>query len=85
MIEPQYTKAFSERFGQDFRRDYINKFKSETNAVVRILNEIAAKQSKIVDKTPFDTYKDNLALKVIDERLNAIYDLINSSPEVTDQ
>ena len=38
-----------------------------------------------MDKTPFDRYEDNLALKVIDERLNAIYDLINRSPEVTAQ
>nr|YP_009686230.1 hypothetical protein [Halamphora calidilacuna]QDR25064.1 hypothetical protein [Halamphora calidilacuna] len=62
MIDPIYSKAFSEQFGSDFRRDHIDHFKNESKAVVSILDEIAAKRSKIVDKTPFDTYDDNLAL-----------------------
>ena len=83
MVEPLYSKAFSEQFGSDFRRDHIDHFKNESKAVISILDEIAAKRSEIVDKTPFDTYDDNLALKVIDHRLNAIYGLIQSNPEVT--
>jgi integrase len=39
----------------------------------------------VVDKTPFDFYEDNLALKVIDERLKSIYDLIQSNPNITRQ
>ena len=83
MVDPIYSKAFSEQFGSDFRRDHINHFKNESKAVTSILDEIAAKRSEIVDKTPFDTYDDNLALKVIDDRLNVIYGLIQSNPEVT--
>ena len=83
MVDPIYSKAFSEQFGSDFRRDHINHFKNESKAVTSILDEIAAKRSEIVDKTPFDTYDDSLALKVIDDRLNAIYGLIQSNPEVT--
>ena len=83
MIEPTYSKSFSEHFGPDFRRDHIDQFKNENKVVTSILDEIAAKRSEIVDKTPFDTYDDNLALQVIDDRLNAIYSLIRSNPELT--
>jgi len=83
MVDPIYSKAFSEQFGSDFRRDHINPFKNESKAVTSILDEIAAKRSEIVDKTPFDTYDDKLALKVIDDRLNEIYGLIRSNLEVT--
>lgn len=83
MVEPIYYKAFSKQFGSDFRRYHIDHFKNESKAVTSILDEIATKRSEIVDKTPFDTYDDNLVLKVIDDRLNAIYGLIQSNPEVT--
>ena len=83
MVEPKYSKAFSEHFGSDFRREYIDQFKLENIGVTSILDEIAHKRSEIVDKTPFDTYDDNLALQVIDDRLNAIYSLIQSNPEIT--
>ena len=83
MVEPIYSKAFSEQFGSDFRRGHIDQFKNENKGVTSILDEIAAKRSEIVDKTPFDTYDDNLALKVIDDRLNIIYRLIQTNPELT--
>ena len=83
MVEPIYSKAFSEQFGSDFRRGHIDQFKNENKGVTSILDEIAAKRSEIVDKTPFDTYDDNLALKVIDDRLNTIYRLIQTNPELT--
>lgn len=83
MVEPIYSKAFSEQFGSDFRRDHIDQFKNQNKGVTSILDQIAAKRSEIVDKTPFDTYDDNLALQVIDDRLNTIYALIRSNPEVT--
>lgn len=38
-------------------------FKNETKDVTSILDEIAAKRSEIVNKTPFDTYDDSLALQ----------------------
>jgi len=85
MVEPIYSKAFSEHYGVDFRRDHIEQFKSQNNDIISILDEIAAKQAKVIEKTPFDLYEDNLALKVIDDRLQSIYRLIQSNPEVTRQ
>jgi len=83
MSEPKYSKVFSEHFGKDFRRDYIKKFKEQSNEVVTALDELAAKRSEVVEKTSFDIFDDNLAIKVIDEKLQSIYDLINSNPEIT--
>jgi integrase len=83
MVEPEYSKAFSERYGDDFRRKNIDQFKLQSNEVISILDEIAAKKAEIVEKTPFDFYEDNLALKVIDDRLQSIYALIRSNPELT--
>ena len=83
MIEPEYSKAFSERFGPDFRRDHINQFRSQSNNVLSILEEIAAKRAEVVEKTPFDLYDDNLVLQIIDDRLQAIYTLIQSNPDIT--
>lgn len=83
MIEPQYSKSFSTHYGDDFRRNNIEQFKLQSNEVISILDEIAAKKAEIVEKTPFDFYEDNLALQVIDERLQSIYGLIRSNPELT--
>jgi len=85
MVEPKYSKSFSEHYGTDFRRDSINQYKSESSTVISILDELEAKKTKIVDKTPFDLYEDNLVLAVIDERLQAIYSLIQANPETTRQ
>ena len=82
MIEPKYSKALSELYGTDFRREHIDGFKLENKGVLSILEEIA-RRAEIVDKTPFDDYEDNLALQVIDEQLRAIYGLIQSNPDVT--
>ena len=85
MTEPDYSKAFSELYGPDFRRNDIDQFKLQNNEVINILDEIAAKRAELVDKTPFDVYEDNLALQVIEDRLKLIYGLIRSNPEVTRQ
>ena len=81
MIEPKYTKAFSELYGPDFRRDHIDQFKLQNKDVTSILDEIASKRAEVVEKTPFDY----LALQVIDDRLQSIYTLIQSNPEITRQ
>ena len=83
MIEPEYSKAFSERFGPDFRREHIDTFRTQNTHVISLLQEIAAKKAEIVDKTPFDLYDDNLVLNVIDDRLQGIYALIQTNPDVT--
>lgn len=85
MVEPTYSKAFSEFYGVDFRCKPVDEFKMQNNNVVSILDEIAAKRAEVVDKTPFDFYEDNLALKVIDEHLKDVYSLIQSNPDITRQ
>ena len=81
MCEPLYPKAFTERFGDDIRRDEIMNFKSQNNQVISILEQIAAKRAEVVDSTPFD-FDDNLALQLIDKRLMELYQLIQDNPLV---
>ena len=81
--EPKYSKAFSEVYGTDFRREHIDQYKLESMGVTSILDEIASKQAELVHKTPFDDYESNLALQVIDNRLKSIYGLIMKNPELT--
>jgi transposase InsO family protein/site-specific recombinase XerD len=85
MIEPTYSKAFSEFYGEDFRREPVDEFKMQNNNIVSILDEITAKQAEVVNKTPFDFYEDNLALKVIDERLKEVQGLLQRNPDITRQ
>lgn len=57
----------------------------EITKVVGSLDEIAAIKSEIVDRTPFDSYDNNLLIKVIDERLSGLYGLIKTNPEITQE
>ena len=85
MNEPNYSKAFSEVYGNDFRREYIDQYKLESMGVTSTLDEIASKRAELVNKTPFDDYESDLALQVIDDRLESIYGLIMKNPELTRQ
>lgn len=76
MVEPTYSRAFSDYYGEDFRREEINKYKSENKDVVNILDEIAARRAEVVQNTPFDDHDNNIMLKVIDNRLNDLYAII---------
>ena len=81
MIEPTYSKAFSEYYVEDFRHKPVNEYKIYNNVVSSILDEIATKRAEVVDRTPFDYYND----KVIDEPLKAIYSAIQRNPDTTRQ
>ena len=81
MHEPRYPKAFSERFGYDYRREDIKEYKTEVSQVVSILEELAARKAELVDKTPFD-FDDNLVLELVDKRLTELYTLIQDNPLV---
>ena len=83
MTEPIYPKAFSEHFGDDFRRDEINKFQKENSKVVDILAEIATKKAELVDKTPFDNFEDNIAVQIFQERMDELCSLISQHSELT--
>jgi transposase InsO family protein len=85
MVDAKYPKAFSERFGEDSRRKEIYKYKLENSKVTSVLEELAAKRAEIVDETPFDNFDDNLALKLIDQRLTELYELLYSNPLVIKQ
>ena len=45
----------------------------------------APSSSNHLNKHPLIIYQDNLALKVMDDRLKSIYGLIQSNPEVSRQ
>ena len=79
MCEPRYPKAFSKHYGLDRRRAEISKYKSETNKVSQFLEEIAAQKAYIVDKTPFDTLEGNVALELIQKRLNEMEELLENN------
>lgn len=83
MTQPNYSKAFSEVYGTDFRREHIDQYKSESMGVTSIFDEITSKRAELVDKTPFDDYESNLAIQVIDDHLKSIYGLILKNPELT--
>ena len=51
--------------------------------IVKMLKEISSKKAAIVAQTPFDLFEDNLDLQVIEERLQSIYSLIESHPDLT--
>ena len=51
--------------------------------IVEMLEEISYKKAEIVNQTPFDLFKDNLALQVIEELLQSIYSLIENNPDLT--
>ena len=59
--------------------------KISKSKVVSLLENIESKKVQIVNMTPFDLYEDNLALKILDQKLESIYELINSNPEITHQ
>lgn len=81
-LKSKHPKAFSERYGLDYRRKEILSYKSQAYEVVSVLEEYAAKKAELVDKTPFDHFETNLALELIDKRLMELYDLIQSNPLV---
>ena len=83
MLEPLYLKAQSEHISQDPRLPHVKKYKSEKQKVMGILQELAAQKAELVDKTPFDSFENQLAYKIIDKKLAEIYDLIQKNPDIT--
>ena len=83
MAPPKYTQAKSKRITNDFRVDEVEKFKAENPKVIRVLAELAAKKAELVDKTPFDSFEDNIILQIIDTKITEIYSLINNNPQLT--
>ena len=85
MMDPKYSQAKSKHVANDFRIDEVEKFKAENTKVIGLLAELAAKKAELVDKTPFDNFENDIALQVIDNRLNEIYAIIQDNPQATKQ
>ena len=83
MADPIQPKSYSEYYGADYRRKYIDKFRLQKDNVINILDEIAAKQAELVEKTPFDSLDDEIVLKVIDTHLKEIYNIIPNNSDIT--
>lgn len=47
------------------------------------LQELAAQKAELVDKTPFDSFENQLACEIIDKKLAEIYGLIQNNPDIT--
>lgn len=75
-----YSQAKSKHVANDFRTEEVEKFKAENTKVIGLLAELAARKVELVDKTPFDNFENEIALQVIDNRLNEIYTIIRNNP-----
>jgi len=64
--------AFSQRFREYNRRKEIKKYKLENSKFISILEKLESKRAEIVNTTPFNNFDDNLALKLIDQRLTEL-------------
>lgn len=85
MLEPNHPKATSAHIGEDLRLTYVEQYKAESIKVGSLLAELAARKGELVEKTPFDDFENNLALQLIDNRLNEIYSIIQNNPDTTRQ
>lgn len=85
MVDPKYPQARSKHVANDFRIDEVEKFKAENTKVIGLLSELAARKAELVDKTPFDSFENDIILQVIDNRLNEIYAIIKNNPQATKQ
>lgn len=70
-------------FEDDSKVEEIEKFKNENSKVIGLLDKLAARKEELVDKTLFDDFENNLALQLIDNRLNKISAIIQNNPETT--
>jgi integrase/recombinase XerD len=83
MQEPNHPKAVSARFGEDLRSGHVENYKAESEKVIGVLAELAARKAELVKNTPFDDFENNIALQIIDTRLNEIYSIIKNNPQIT--
>ena len=80
MPDPIYPKAFSHHFGNDPRLLEVEKFRSHSEKVVKLLEEVA-RETEVVSKTPFDS--DKLENEFIIKQIDELKNLIQSNPDLT--
>jgi integrase/recombinase XerD len=83
MVDPKYKVSFSELYGFDPRRIYIDAFKTENEAVLQTLQQLAAVYAEVVQQTPFDDYESRINNEQIDKRLKELFSLIKLNPDIT--
>ena len=54
----------------------------KVTAAYLVVSLLESKKAEIVNRTPFDTFENSIALKVIDQRLTELNDLILSNPYI---
>ena len=82
MLDPLYTKAFSNVHGNDSRLEHVEQYRKESDRTHQYLAEIAAMKAEVIDKTPFDDQENNLQLAAITHRLDELYELIAANPNI---
>lgn len=83
MLEPLHSKAQSEHISEDPRLSYVKKYKSDKQKVMGFLQKLGVQKAELVDKTPFDSFENQLAYGIIDKKLAEIYDRIQNNPNIT--
>jgi transposase InsO family protein len=85
MLDPIYTKAFSEIYGDDPRLVHVDQYKQKTGRTYGYIQEIAAMRAEVIDKTSFDNEEQDLYIATITDRLDELYGLIEANPAITKQ
>ena len=63
--------------------EQVENYKAESKQVVTTLQGLAARKAEVVERTPFDNFESNLAIQIINKRLEEIYAIIQNNPETT--
>ena len=76
-----YTKAYSQRFGNDPRLIEVRKFQKKNQRVVELVEEIA-RQAQVVEDTPFD-YETQISNRLVNKQIQELKYLIELNPNIT--
>ena len=79
ILGPTYDKIFSKRYGDDPQHNEILKFEFENIKLISLLEEIALKKVKIVDRTRFDNFEGSIDLELISNCLTELYELLSNN------
>lgn len=79
---PKKDKGKEQLTQEEMLLDHNQNNKFEIFKVVNLLEDIRSKKAEIVDKTPFDNFEDNITLKLIDQNLTELSNLVSSNPYI---
>ena len=81
----EYVNARSKYLANYFKVDEVEKSKTKNIKVIGSLAKLTLRKVELAYKTPFDNFENDIALQVIDNRLNEIYNIIQNNPQATRQ